>query len=84
MRETRNWGIPPNASLLNSPSTRLLTNSPSVSFSDKDKGLAGEVVLAAKLRSHADVTLRFYPDLFTKFYPNGMPEKPNTARKYKK
>ncbi|KAJ3826576.1 hypothetical protein F5880DRAFT_73385 [Lentinula raphanica] len=33
-----------------------------VEFSEKDMDLAGEVVLARKLRSHADVTERFYPN----------------------
>ncbi|KAJ3843597.1 hypothetical protein F5878DRAFT_706722 [Lentinula raphanica] len=49
-------------------------------FSEKDMDLAGEVVLARKLRSHADVTERFYPNLFSKYYPNGRPAKPNTGR----
>ncbi|KAJ3782138.1 Clavaminate synthase-like protein [Lentinula aff. detonsa] len=51
-----------------------------VEFSEKDMDLAGEVVLARKLRSHADVTERFYPNLFSKYYPNGRPAKPNTGR----
>ncbi|KAJ3914489.1 hypothetical protein F5877DRAFT_82730 [Lentinula edodes] len=49
-------------------------------FSEKDMDLAGEVVLARKLRSHADVTERFYPNLFSRYYPNGRPAKPNTGR----
>ncbi|KAJ3980024.1 Clavaminate synthase-like protein [Lentinula detonsa] len=49
-------------------------------FSEKDMELAGEVVLARKLRSHADVTERFYPNLFSKYYPDGRPAKPNTGR----
>ncbi|KIK66128.1 hypothetical protein GYMLUDRAFT_959752 [Collybiopsis luxurians FD-317 M1] len=51
-----------------------------ISFSERDMELAGEVVLARKLRSHADVTERFYPALFSKFYPEGRPAKPNTGR----
>jgi hypothetical protein len=36
---------------------------------------AGEVVLNFKLKAHPLVAYKFYPTLFSKFYPDGLPAK---------
>ncbi|KAK6980908.1 Fe2OG dioxygenase domain-containing protein [Favolaschia claudopus] len=44
-------------------------------FSESDRIPAGEAVLNFKLRAHPLVAYRFYPDLFPKFFPDGLPAK---------
>ncbi|THU96931.1 Clavaminate synthase-like protein [Dendrothele bispora CBS 962.96] len=60
---------------------RKLGDESEFQFVEKDYQLAGEVVLARKLRSHADIAEKFYPSLFPKIYPNGPPEKKKMGKK---
>ncbi|KAJ7290221.1 hypothetical protein C8J57DRAFT_338678 [Mycena rebaudengoi] len=45
-----------------------------VKYTANDYKIAGEAVLEEKIRTHPMSTARFYPSLFDKFYPNGLPE----------
>jgi isopenicillin N synthase-like dioxygenase len=42
-------------------------------FAKKDHDMAAEVVLDDKIKTHPMATLKFYPNLFDKYYPNGLP-----------
>ncbi|KAJ7150241.1 hypothetical protein C8R46DRAFT_1358348 [Mycena filopes] len=44
-------------------------------FTESDKIPAGEGVLNFKLRAHPLVTYKYYPELFPKFFPDGLPAK---------
>ncbi|KAJ7198166.1 hypothetical protein GGX14DRAFT_503895, partial [Mycena pura] len=44
-------------------------------YAEADHMPAGEVVLNFKLKAHPLVAYRFYPTLFPKFYPDGLPAK---------
>ncbi|KAJ7700880.1 hypothetical protein B0H17DRAFT_1327885 [Mycena rosella] len=43
-------------------------------YTEKDHRLAGDVVLEEKIKTHPMATLRFYPSLFGKFFPDGLPK----------
>ncbi|KAJ6606324.1 Clavaminate synthase-like protein [Mycena vulgaris] len=45
----------------------------SVQYTQYDHRLAGVNVLEEKIKTHPMATLKFYPSLFDKFYPNGLP-----------
>jgi hypothetical protein len=44
-------------------------------FTEADHLPAGEVVLNFKLKAHPLVAYKFYPSLFPKFHPDGLPAK---------
>ncbi|KAJ7930804.1 hypothetical protein B0H13DRAFT_1960325 [Mycena leptocephala] len=44
-------------------------------YTETDHMPAGEVVLNFKLKAHPLVAYKFYPTLFSKFYPDGLPAK---------
>ncbi|KAJ7750270.1 hypothetical protein B0H16DRAFT_857941 [Mycena metata] len=48
-------------------------------FTESDKIPTGEGVLNFKLRAHPLVTYKYYPELFPKFFPDGLPAKYATA-----
>ncbi|KAJ6556851.1 Clavaminate synthase-like protein [Mycena vulgaris] len=52
-----------------------LTETRAVRFTENDHMPAGEVVLNFKLKAHPLVAYKFYPTLFPKFHPDGLPSK---------
>jgi hypothetical protein len=44
-----------------------------VNFSEYDHAPSGLVMLIGRVKSHPDVAERHYPDLFKKYFPNGIP-----------
>lgn len=46
----------------------------SVNFTEFDREPCGQVGLIGRIKSHPDVAQRHYPDLFKKYFPNGLPE----------
>jgi len=46
----------------------------SVNFAEYDYAPSGEVMLIGRVKSHPDVAERHYPDLFSTYFPNGIPK----------
>jgi len=46
----------------------------SVNFSEYDREQSGLVNLIGRVKSHPDVAERHYPELFRKYFPNGLPK----------
>lgn len=56
--------------------TRGKVGSDAVNYTEYNQLPSGEVALIGRVKSHPDVAQRHYPELFKKYFPNGLPPTP--------